>query len=132
MNDIFIYFKIKKKHVTHVFKIFERLQKIDLYLDIKKCEFFVIEVKYLSLIITTKKIKMNSIKINAIVNWSISRNLKNVQTFLNFANFYRKFIFDYSKIAKSLIKFTKMKKKKFQILMKFKKRKSLFELVIRK
>ena len=68
MNDIFIYFKIKKKHVTHVFKIFERLQKIDLYLDIKKCEFFVIEVKYLSLIITTKKIKMNSIKINAIVN----------------------------------------------------------------
>ena len=106
--------KLKKKHVTHVFKVLERLQKIDLYLDIKKCEFFVIEIKYLSLIITTKKVKMNSIKINAIVNWSTSRNLKNVQTFLNFVNFYRKFIFNYSKIAKSLIKFTKMKKKKFK------------------
>ena len=68
MNDIFIYFKIKKKHVTHVFKVFERLQKIDLYFDIKKCEFFAIEIKYLNLIITTKKVKMNSNKINAIVN----------------------------------------------------------------
>ena len=39
INDIFIYFKIKKKHVTHVFKIFEYLQKIDLYFDIKDVNF---------------------------------------------------------------------------------------------
>jgi len=45
---------------------------------------------------------MNSSKINIIVNWLILINVKDVQSFLNFANFYRRFIYDYSKIATSL------------------------------
>ncbi len=45
---------------------------------------------------------MNSFKINIIVNWLILINVKDVQSFLDFANFYRKFIYDYSRIAISL------------------------------
>ncbi len=46
---------------------------------------------------------MNSFKINIIINWFILINVKDVQSFLNFANFYKRFIYDYSKIAISLI-----------------------------
>jgi len=54
---------------------------------------------YLELIIIIEKIKMNSSKINIIVNWLILINVKNIQSFLDFMNFYRRFIYDYSKIA---------------------------------
>jgi len=58
---------------------------------------------YLELIIIMKEIKMNSSKINIIVNWFILINVKDIQSFLDFMNFYRKFIYDYSKIIISLI-----------------------------
>jgi len=54
---------------------------------------------YLKLIIIIEKIKMNSFKINIIVNWLILINVKDVQSFLDFANFYKRFIYNYSRIA---------------------------------
>ena len=108
LNDILIYSDNRENHTEHVNKVLERLQKIELFLDIDKCEFFTTEMKYLSLIITIEDIKMNSIKIDVVINWKTSRCLKNVQAFLRFANFYRRFIFDYSRITISLIKLTKI------------------------
>ncbi len=57
---------------------------------------------YLKLIIIIKEIKMNSFKINIIVNWLILINVKDIQSFLDFANFYKRFIYDYSRITISL------------------------------
>ena len=114
LNDIFIYFNTREKHVMHVFKILQRLKKTNLYLDINKCEFFIKQIKYLNFIITIENVKMNSTKINVIINWLTFRNLKNVQTFFEFVNFYRKFIFDYSKITKSFTKLIKNDQKKFK------------------
>ena len=58
---------------------------------------------YLKLIIIIKEIKINSFKINIIVNWFILINIKNIQSFLDFANFYRRFIYNYIRISTSLI-----------------------------
>ncbi len=71
-------------------------------MNIIKCKFHITQVSYLELIIIIEEIKMNSSKINIIVNWLILINVKDVQSFLNFANFYKRFIYDYSKIAISL------------------------------
>ena len=68
INNILIYSKTRKKHVFHVSKMLKRLQKTIFFLNINKCEFFVIEIKYLKLIITIKNVKINSIKIKIIVN----------------------------------------------------------------
>ena len=57
---------------------------------------------YLELIIIIEEIKINFSKINIIVNWLILINIKDVQSFLNFANFYKRFIYDYSRITISL------------------------------
>ena len=108
LDDILIFSNFKKEHIEHVRKVLKRLKEINLFLNIDKCEFFVISVKYLDLIITIDDIKMNSQKIETIVNWKSSKCVKNVQIFLDFVNFYRKFIFDYFRLAASLSKLTKI------------------------
>ena len=105
LNDILIYFNNELEHEIHVKLILRKLQKADLRMNIIKCKFHVTQVLYLELIIIIEEIKMNSFKINIIVNWLILINVKDVQSFLNFANFYRKFIYDYSRIAISLTRF---------------------------
>ncbi len=102
MNDILIYSNSKKKHTQHVHQILKRLRVVELQIDIEKCEFSVIEIKYLSLIIITYEIKMNFEKINVIMNWAASRDVKDVQSFLSFINFYRRFIKKFFKLIDSL------------------------------
>ena len=92
INDIFIYNETKKKNMKHVQQIFQKLQKTGLQLDIDKCVFFVKEIKYLDLIITPEIIKMDQKKLSALFDWSIPENLKNIQSFLSFANSYKRFI----------------------------------------
>ncbi len=103
LNDILIYFDNELEHEIHVKLILWKLQEADLQTNIIKCKFHVTQVSYLELIIIIEKIKMNSSKIDIIVNWLILINVKDVQSFLDFANFYRRFIYDYSRIAISLI-----------------------------
>ena len=98
-DDIFIYNKIKKKHIEYCHWILNQLKKVDLICDIKKCEFCVQKVKYLNLIIIADEIKMNFEKIAVIVEWEILNSIKKIQVFLKFANFYRRFIRKFSKIT---------------------------------
>ncbi len=105
LNDILIYFDNKLKHEIHVKLILRKLQKANLQINIIKCKFHITQVLYLKLIIIIKKIKMNFSKINIIINWFILINVKDVQSFLDFANFYRRFIYDYSRITISLTRF---------------------------
>ncbi len=105
LNDILIYFDNEFKHEIHVKLILQKLQKANLQINIIKCKTHITQVLYLKLIIIIKEIKMNSSKINIIVNWLILINVKDVQSFLNFTNFYKRFIYDYSRIAISLTHF---------------------------
>ena len=66
LNDILIYFENELEHEIHIKKILNKLHKIELQLDIKKCEFHVTKTKYLNYIINTKKIKINLKKIKII------------------------------------------------------------------
>jgi hypothetical protein len=99
-----VYNNSKVEHTEHVKKMLQRLRDAELQANINKCEFFVHEIKYLRLIIKRDEIKMNSKKIEIILQWSTSQNLKQIQKFLEFCNFYRRFIRNFVKIVKSLIK----------------------------
>jgi hypothetical protein len=92
LNNIVIYSNNKKKHVQHVKKILQRLREANIQIDVDKCEFHIIETKFLKMIIDREDIKMNFEKIRTIVEWDTSNHLKNVQAFLRFVNFYKRFV----------------------------------------
>ena len=106
-NDILIYSKTCREHVNHVCSVLGRLWEAGLQADIWKCKFHVQKTKFLELILTTEKLKMNSEKIKAIRNWPMSNNLKLTQSFLKFCNFYKCFIYHFFNLAKLLNKLTK-------------------------
>jgi hypothetical protein len=104
LNDIIVYNNSKKKHVQHVRKILQRLREANIQTDVNKCEFHIIEIKFLDMIINRNDIKMNSEKMKTIVEWKKFTHLKKIQTFLRFVNFYRRFIKNFFKIVKSFVK----------------------------
>jgi hypothetical protein len=102
LDDIIIYSKTRKAHQEHVRKVLQALQKAGLQIDINKCEFTVQETKYLGLIVTSKGIKMDPQKVKAIIDWEPPSGIKDLQSFLGFANFYKRFIKGFSTIARPL------------------------------
>jgi len=68
LNDILIYFNNELEHEIHVKLILRKLREADLQMNIIKYEFHVTQVLYLELIIIIEEIKMNSSKIDIIVN----------------------------------------------------------------
>ena len=107
LNDILIYSEIEAEHKIHVKRVLQKLHEVSLQADITKCAFHVKEIPYLELIIITEGVKMNSAKVSIIVKWPPLMNIKDVQSFLGFANFYRRFIYGYSKLASPLTHLTK-------------------------
>ena len=107
LDDILIYSENELEHEEHVKKVLRRLQDAGLQVDLKKCEFSVTRTKYLGFIITTKGIEVDPEKVAAIVNWKAPQNVRGIQSFLGFCNFYRRFIMDYGKVAKPLVHLTK-------------------------
>jgi hypothetical protein len=102
LNDILIWSSTLEEHCKIVHKVLYCLQMHDLYLCPKKCKFEQAKVDYLGLVISHGKVSMDPVKIEAIVNWPVFKSLKEVQSFIGFANFYRCFIKDFSKICCSL------------------------------
>src|SRR5436190_11666212 len=103
LDNILIYSENKENHKKHIEEILKRFQEKNLYLKSEKCEFHKQQVKYLEHIITTKELEMNSKKIKAIIKFSTSECIKNIQTFQELAKYYQKFITDFISITASLI-----------------------------
>ncbi len=107
LNDILIYSKTQQEHQQHVKMILDHLQEADLQVDIQKCKFNVEETVFLEVIVSEQSLCMNFIKVKVIVNWATSINLKEVQSFVKFVNFYRRFIKNFSKLVKSFTQLTR-------------------------
>ena len=102
MDDILIYSKSLKEHKEHVRKVLSKLREAGLYVDIDKCDFHVQETTFLGVIVSTEGIKMDPRKVQTILDWARPSTLKQVQSFIGFCNFYRRFIRNFSRITKPL------------------------------
>jgi hypothetical protein len=107
VNNLLIYSKNELEHQAHVKFVLERLREAGLQATIHKCEFHVKTTQYLGFIITPEGIKVDPAKIDTILKWMTPRTVRGVQSFLGFCNFYRKFIQEYSRIAKPLNRLTR-------------------------
>ncbi len=106
LNDILIYNKILKKHRTHVKEVLNKLREVNLQINIDKCEFKIQKISFLELLIFINDLRMNSRKVDVIRSWKVSWSLTHMQIFIDFCNFYRRFIKNFSKIVQFMIKLT--------------------------
>jgi len=111
MDDILVYAVTKSEHDHLVKEVLRRLQDKELAVSPEKCVWRAQEVEFLGYVIGKEGIKMSNDKVQAVLSWKIPKSLTEVQSFLGFANFYRHFIQDYSKVARPLTELTKKTEK---------------------
>jgi len=99
LDDILIYSNNMSEHHQHVKEVLKRLCKAGLYAKAEKCEFHSESVEYLGYILSPSGLTMSNDKIKIIQDWPESKKVKDIQSFLGFANFYCQFIFNYSDIV---------------------------------
>jgi RNase H-like domain found in reverse transcriptase/Reverse transcriptase (RNA-dependent DNA polymerase)/Integrase zinc binding domain/Chromo (CHRromatin Organisation MOdifier) domain/Integrase core domain len=99
LDDILIYSDSLEEHIQHVRMILQRLRECGLYVKLEKCDFHVQEISFLGFIISPDGVSMDPKRIATIVEWPVPESVHDVQVFLGFANFYRRFIEKYSRVV---------------------------------
>ncbi len=111
IDDILIYFRSLAEHRQHVVEVLQRLREFHLYLKAEKCTFHQSTVHFLGYIINSGGIRMDKGKVEAVTSWPLPSSIKELQRFLGFSNFYRRFISNYSTITSPLTDLLKGKAK---------------------
>ncbi|SJL02762.1 uncharacterized protein ARMOST_06098 [Armillaria ostoyae] len=106
LDDILIFTKDLDEHRRIVRQVLQKLRENKLFLKAEKCEFEVLETEYLGVIISEGQIRMDPVKLAGIAEWPTPTKKKELQSFLGFTNFYRKFIKNYSKVVRALTQLT--------------------------
>ncbi|KAF8660114.1 hypothetical protein AX14_007459 [Amanita brunnescens Koide BX004] len=106
MDDILVFSHDKDLHQKQVKIILQKLEDHQLSLKAEKCYFDKEEIDFLGLIISQKGIRMDPGKVKAVTDWPTPRTKRELQQFLGFVNFYRRFVKGFAGIAKPLTKLT--------------------------
>ncbi len=102
-NDyILVYSDSLENHIQQVRAVLQRLIEHQLYAKMKKCEFHQTQVSFLGYIISSEGVAMDDKKVQSVLNWPQPKTVKELQCFLGFANFYRRFIRNFSTVAAQL------------------------------
>ncbi|EDN04910.1 hypothetical protein HCAG_08572 [Histoplasma mississippiense (nom. inval.)] len=107
LDDIVIYSNTLDEHVAHVKNVLERLRRWRLYVKLSKCTFHATEIGFLGFVITTQGITVEKRRVDTILDWPEPRTINELQTFLGFVNFYRRFIYKFSIITAPLTELLK-------------------------
>ncbi|KAF7641111.1 hypothetical protein LDENG_00293830, partial [Lucifuga dentata] len=109
LDDILIFSRSQEEHVFHVQSVLQRLLENSLYCKAEKCEFHVSSVSFLGFVVAEGSIQMDPEKVSAVTTWPVPGSRKQLQRFLGFANFYRRFVRGFSSIAAPLTTLTSSK-----------------------
>ncbi|KAJ1598978.1 hypothetical protein NDA14_006704 [Ustilago hordei] len=102
LDDFLIFSDTEEAHVKHVTEVLTRLRSNRLFAKLSKCEFHTKTVEFLGYIIKPTGIEMDPEKVRTVKEWPMPESIHDIQRFLGFANFYRRFIAHFARIAKPL------------------------------
>ncbi|GJP70907.1 hypothetical protein CLOP_g1796 [Closterium sp. NIES-67] len=102
LDDILIYSRDMKQHVEHLRRVFEILRRERFYVKLSKSEFALEKVQFLGHMVSARGVHVDPKKIEAVRTWKTPENVKELQQFLGFANYYNRFVPQYAKIAAPL------------------------------
>ncbi|UYV72398.1 hypothetical protein LAZ67_9002947, partial [Cordylochernes scorpioides] len=106
-DDILVYTKTWQEHIELLSKVFDKLRQYNMKLKLSKCIFGRTEVKYLGHIISHNQLKPDPGKVKSIHDFPRPDTVKKVRQFMGLANYYRKFVKDFSKISFPLVRLTR-------------------------
>ncbi|KAL0162278.1 hypothetical protein M9458_041674, partial [Cirrhinus mrigala] len=109
LDDVLIFSPFLQLHTQHVRQVLQRLLENQLFVKAEQCEFHAESVTFLGHIISSKGIKPDPAKIEAVAKWPVPDSRKALQHFLGFANFYRRYIRNFGQIAAPLTALTSTK-----------------------
>ncbi|KAK3573596.1 hypothetical protein QTP86_030019 [Hemibagrus guttatus] len=112
IDDILVNSSSMEEHVRMVREVLCRLQQHHLYVKLEKCEFHRPTVTFLGYVISRHGVEMDVVKVQAVTEWPAPTSVRELQRFLGFANFYRRFIRNYSLVAGLLTSLLRGKPKK--------------------
>ena len=113
LDDILVFSKTLEEHKQHVRQVLERLRQRKLPIKLEKCEFHKHSVKFLGMVVSKDGLQMDQSKVESVLNWPEPGSIKEVQAFLGLANFYRRFVEGFSRVAEPLTALTKKTNEKF-------------------
>lgn len=106
-DDILIYSIMLEEHVGYLTTVLEVLKENQFVANFKKCHFRTTSIEYLGHIVSAEGVLADSTKIEAMQQWSIPRNIKELHGFFGLTNYYHKFVANYGSIALPLTQLLK-------------------------
>ena len=104
IDDILVNSKDEQEHEQHLKIVLQTLRDKKLYAKLSKCDFWLKEISFLGHIVSSEGIRVDPVKIEAVVNWKPPRSVTEVRSFLSLAGYYRRFVKGFSVIASPLTK----------------------------
>ena len=113
MDDILIYSESEKKHEDHLRIVLQILRDHQLYAKFNKCEFWLIEVKFLGHVMSASSVSVGPEKVEAVMSWERPKLVFEIRSFLGLAGYYRRFIENFSRLVAPMTRLTQ-KEVKFE------------------
>jgi hypothetical protein len=110
IDDILIFSKMKEEHEKHLRLVLDKLRSNKLYAKFSKCKFWLTQVAFLGHVISAGGVSVDPLKVKDVLNWMPPTIASEIQNFLGLAGYYRRFINDFSKIAKPMTKLVEKSK----------------------